>query len=261
MTRLELENISLNYGHRRVLAEISARFEAGNVVALVGPNGAGKSSLLRVCAGLIEPAAGMVRVEGRSTSELGDRERARKLAYLPPDGRSAWPLSARRIVALGRAPYLKPLRGLSPADEAAIDRALARAEVSHLADRSFDTLSSGERGRVLIARALATCADILVLDEPVAALDPKHQLTMMEIARDEAQRGGLVIMAIHALELTAEYADHVLLLESGRTVAEGTPADVLSERNVRNVFGVATPGGVQPTRMRRVGKGQDCEDT
>jgi iron complex transport system ATP-binding protein len=249
MTTLTLDRIELNYGPRQALRDVSLAFPAGQVTALVGPNGAGKSSLLRVCAGLAEPAAGEVRLGQCAIGSLSDVERAKRLAFLPADGRSAWPLVARRIVALGRAPFLKPLRGLSAADEDAIDLALDRAEARHLADRPFNTLSSGERARILIARTLATQADVLLLDEPVAALDLNHQLAVMEIARHQAEQGGLVIMAIHALDLVARFADRVVLIQDGSIQADGSAEDALSEENVRRVFGVVAPGGVKPTPL------------
>lgn len=249
MSRVEIEDFSAAYDGLTAVAALSATFAAGDVVALAGPNGAGKSTLLRAIAGLIEVQAGSVRLDGRPVAGLAPTERARRLAYLAPDGRSAWPMEARRIVALGRAPHLKPLRQLSEADEDCIDDALERAGAAALAARRFDTLSSGERARVLIARVLATRADVILLDEPTAALDPKYQLAVMEIARSEAARGALVIVAAHALELIARYADRVMVMSQGQLVANAPPEDALSEEVVETVFGIHAPGGIRPTPL------------
>jgi len=250
MSKLKLDDISLSYGDRAALENVSLDLEGGALVALIGPNGAGKSSLLRVCAGLMKASSGSIHLDNARLDDVPITRRARTMAYLAADGRSAWPMMAKRIVALGRAPYLKPLRALSDVDEAEINSALQRAGVTHLAERSFETLSSGERARVLIARALATQADILLLDEPTAALDPRHQLAVMDILKAETRRGVLVIVAAHALDLVARYADRVVLLEAGRVIADGPAQDSLSEDNIARVFGVSAPGGIKPTELK-----------
>jgi iron complex transport system ATP-binding protein len=250
MTSLELKNVGLRYEDRLALTDVSTNFVGGELVALAGPNGAGKSSLLQLLAGLRRPDSGSLDLDGGPLVDLDPGARAKQLAFLPADGRSAWPMSVRRIVALGRVPHLKPLRALSPEDQSAIDEALGRAHVTHLSERSFSTLSSGERARVLIARALATQASILLLDEPTAALDPQHQLSVMEILRAEAARGALVIVAAHALDLVARYADRVILLREGQVVADASAQEALSESRIREVFGVIAPGGVEATRLK-----------
>ena len=248
--RLELRSASFGYGARPALEQASFAAGSGELIALTGPNGAGKSTLLRLCAGLAVPAAGTVEVDGAQLYDQPPRHRARSIAYLPPDGRSAWPMPVRRIVALGRVPWLKPLRRLTAADETAIDLALDRAGIANLADRAFDQLSSGEQARALLARVLATGAPILLLDEPTAALDPRHQLGVMEILRAEADRGALVIVAAHALDLVARYADRAILMQSGRIIADGPPAISLSEARIAEVFGVVAPGGIAATPLR-----------
>jgi len=248
--RLHLSRVGFGYHGRAVLSEIGFEAVGGELIALVGPNGAGKSSLLRLCAGLLEPGIGQAALDGTTLSSLPAQQRARRIAYLPPDGVSAWPMPVRRIVALGRVPHLKPLRRLSAEDEAAVDLALAKAGIADLAGRPFDQLSSGECARVLLARALATQADLILLDEPTAALDPRHQLGVMEILRAEAGRGALVIVAAHALDLVARYADRVLLMQDGRILADAPPAESLSQARIAKVFGVVAPGGITPTPLR-----------
>ena len=248
MTVLETCGLSTGYGGAPIVSDISLRFEGGQLIALAGPNGSGKSTLLKALAGLLTPMSGDICLDGRAMSDIAPRERAKCMAYMPPDGGSVWPLVARRVVALGRAPHLKPLRDLSPEDEVAIASALDRAGVSHLAERSIDTLSSGERARVMLARVLATGAGTLLLDEPTAALDPRHQLAVMETLQAEARRGALVIIAAHTLNLVARYCDGVVLLDEGRVFAEGPPDAVLTEINMAELFGAAPPGGVTGTK-------------
>ena len=248
--RLQLSLLDFGYHGRPALSQISLEAGGGELIALVGPNGAGKSSLLRLCAGLFEPDTGAAVLDGVSIHALPAPQRARRIAYLAPDGASAWPMVVRRIVALGRVPHLKPLRRLTADDEAAIDTALDRAGIADLAERPFDQLSSGERARVLLARALATRADLILLDEPTAALDPRHQLGVMEILRAEAGRGALVIVAAHALDLVARYADRAILMQAGRIIADAPPEQSLSESRIAEVFGVVAPGGIAPTPLR-----------
>lgn len=250
MTGLVFDRVEFGYDDRMLLDGLHLSLEGPGLTALVGPNGAGKSTLLKLAAGLIAPARGEVRLDGRPLAALSDRERARAVGYLAPDGRSAWPMAARSVVALGRAPWLKPLRRLSTEDDAAIDAAMAQTAVADLAGRRFDTLSSGERARVLIARTLAGHAPLLVLDEPTAALDVRHQLGVMDILREAVAGGAQVLVAVHALDLAARYADRVLVLDRGRIAADGPPAEALSESVVRDVFGVRAPGGIAATPLR-----------
>ncbi|MCW5725777.1 MAG: ABC transporter ATP-binding protein [Maricaulaceae bacterium] len=250
MTALHAENLSAGYAGAAVIHDLTAAFRGGGFTVLAGPNGAGKSTLLKALAGLVPPLSGVARLNGETVAEMDPRARARAIAWLPPDGRTAWPLSAWRVAALGRAPHLKPLRRFSAADHAAVDDALARAGASALAQRRFDELSSGERARVLIARALATGADVLLLDEPTAALDPRHQIAVMEMLRAEADRGAVIVAAVHALELAAGHADRVVLMDAGRVAADGPPGKALDEANMRAVFGVSAPGGVKPAGWR-----------
>ncbi|WP_297732567.1 ABC transporter ATP-binding protein [uncultured Maricaulis sp.] len=250
MTRLLLDAVHYQPGPRPFFADISLSFDRSGLVALVGPNGAGKSSLLRLLAGLAEPARGRVIHDGRPLSGLADRDRARAIAYLPPDGRTAWPIEVRRLVALGRIPHLKPLRSLTLADADAVDAALEKTATTHLAGRHFDTLSSGEQARVLLARTLSVGADTILLDEPTAALDVRHQLGVLEILAEEAARGALVIVALHALELAARRADRVIVLADGQIRADGAPARALRPDILADIFGVQAPDGLVSGGLR-----------
>lgn len=245
MTRLCVHELAAGYGRDQIVRNISLELAGGQFAALVGPNGSGKSTLLKALAGVMDPMTGGVLIGAAPVGALAPRERARRLAYMPPDGASVWPLVARRAVALGRIPHLAPLRDFSQDDQAAIVSALQRAGVFHLAERRIDTLSSGERARVMLARVLATGADILLLDEPTSTLDPRHQLAVMDTLKAEADRGAIVIVAAHALDLVARYCDHVVLLEAGQVFASGPPDHVLTEAHLADVFGASPPGGVQ----------------
>jgi iron complex transport system ATP-binding protein len=250
MSILTLDQLRFQPGTAPLFDQLSLTISGTGLVALAGPNGAGKSSLLRLLAGLVEPNAGHVRLDGHPLSDMDERERARTLAYLPPEGRAAWPISVRRLVALGRIPHLKPLRTLTPDDQSAIEAALARTGTAHLAERGFDTLSSGEKARVLLARTLAVGARIILLDEPMAALDVRHQLAVMEILAAEARAGALVIVSLHALDLAARHADRVVVLDNGQVVADGPPNRALVPAILERTFGVVAPDGLMVGGLR-----------
>ncbi len=236
--RLSVEDLSVDLAGRRAVADVSFALPGGRLVALVGPNGAGKTTLLRAIAGLL-PGHGDVRIEGRALAALAPRERARSIAYLPQGHQAHWSLTAREIVALGRFPHgaSDPAR-LGEADAAAVRSALSRADALTFAGRDVLALSGGERARVMLARVLAVEAGLLLADEPTAALDPRHQILVMQTLAAEAARGTLVIAATHDLGLAARHADLVLALRDGRLVALGAPRDVLTPDFLRDTYGV-----------------------
>lgn len=235
---LSFENIGVRYGARRALADVTMSLSPGRVTGLVGPNGAGKTTLLRTALGLLVPEKGRVSLSGRPLNGWSAEARARTIAYLPQSAETHWPLLARSVVALGRMPHRSALARMTPGDEAAIDDALTRCDALAFADRRMDAISAGERARVLLARALATCAPILLADEPAAHLDPAHQLRLMELLRGEARRGAAVAVTLHDLSLAARYCDELVLLQEGRVAASGAPEDALSDAALADVFGV-----------------------
>lgn len=245
MIRLQAEAISVAYNGRQALAAVGATVEDGEVVGLVGPNGAGKTTLLKTCTGLLEPERGAVLFEDKPLAEWRPAALARRLAYLPQGASYAWPLRVRRLIALGRLPHLPPWRRPSPNDEAAIDRAMRLADVAHLAGRTADALSGGERARVMLARALAVEPRLLLADEPVSGLDPRHQLQVMEVLKGLAEGGASVVVTLHDLSLAARFCDRLVLLRDGKMMAEGAPAEVLSTVNLETVFGVRAVSGRQ----------------
>ncbi|MBM3507384.1 MAG: ABC transporter ATP-binding protein [Alphaproteobacteria bacterium] len=238
MSLLELRGVSVQLGKATVLREASLSVSAGEFVGLLGPNGAGKTTLLRVAAGLVAPARGSVRIDGVNAAELEPARLALTLAYLPHGAPCHWPMPVRRIVALGRLPHLPAWHSLGAADAAAIEGAMQRADVAAFADRRVDLLSAGEQSRALIARALAQEPKLLLADEPTVALDPYHQLRVMELLRGVADGGGAVLAVFHDLPLAARFCTRVALLSEGRILGDGPPASVLTADNVRSAYGV-----------------------
>lgn len=235
---LEFDQIVVRYGARTALEGVSARIMAGQVTGIIGPNGAGKTTLLKAAAGLLPPVSGRCLLLARPVSQWTREARARSVAYLPQGGEAAWPLAAREIVALGRMPHRPPFGFLSAADALAVERALTRADAADFANRRVDALSAGERARVLLARALATEAQVLLADEPAAHLDPAHQLRLMELLREEAERGVAVVVTLHELSLAARACDSILLLDRGRLAAHGKADEALSAAALASVFGI-----------------------
>ncbi|MDR2450619.1 MAG: ABC transporter ATP-binding protein [Candidatus Accumulibacter sp.] len=244
MSRIEAENLVLVRGGQRVLDGVSLHVDGGELLGLVGPNGAGKTSLLK-CLACLLPCAGDVRLDGVSLAALSPRERATRLAYLGQDGRLGWALTLVDFVALGRLPH-RPRWGawrLCGEDEAAIDAAIAVMRIDPLRFRRVDHLSGGECARARLARALAVGATVLLADEPVAALDPYHQLNVMELLARQCAAGATVITALHDLTLASRFCHRVLLLDRGRAVAHGEPRHVLTPRNLQRVYHISAMTG------------------
>ena len=238
MSALSFESVSANYSQRAALRDVTAKFAAGAVTAVVGPNGAGKTTLFRVALGILSASVGAVRVLDKPLADWPREAMARAIAYLPQSADAHWPVTARRLVSLGRLPHRRTFAPLNSDDEAAVENALARCEALEFAERPIDELSAGERARVLLARALATQAPVLLADEPAAHLDPAHQLQLMTLLKEEAARGTAVAVTLHDLTLASRYCDEVVVMQSGRAVAQGTPASALNDATLAGVFGV-----------------------
>jgi iron complex transport system ATP-binding protein len=254
MTLLVAREISVRLGGRTILDNVSVTLPPNEFVALVGPNGAGKTTLIKALAGLV-PAFGKVEIEGRDRAQMKARERAKTLAYLPQGHDFSWPLPAAEIVALGRFPHADPFSPVTPEDRQAVTQALELTGMKAYATRIVTTLSGGERARIALARVLATQAKILLADEPTMSLDPRHQFVVMEILRHTARMRGATLAVVHDLSLAARYADRVLILEKGRIVAEGKPAETLTPDRIAKFFGVeadmVTLGGATVPLVRR----------
>jgi iron complex transport system ATP-binding protein len=239
MTLLRAEKVNVALSHVEIVKEASFSLARGELTALVGPNGAGKTTLMRALAGLV-PAQGRIEIEGRPLSEIAPRERARLMGYLPQGNIFHWPMPVEAIVGLGRYPHGDPFAAPTDADRIAVREALAETATQDFAHRPVTTLSGGERARVALARALATQAPLLLVDEPTVSLDVRHQLVVMQLLRKAARNGGGVLAVVHDLALAARFADRVLVMQDGRIVAHGAPAETLDPARIAEVFGVET---------------------
>jgi iron complex transport system ATP-binding protein len=236
---LTLSNVTVTLGTTAALRQASVVLEAGKLTAILGPNGAGKSTLLKTAAGLLTPNVGHVNLNGAAMAALPLRARAKAISYLAQSRELGWNISVRRLVALGRLPHAD--RG-PDADGAAIARAMAAADVAHLADRLALTLSGGERARALLARALAVEPAVLLADEPIANLDPRYQLETMALLRTCATRGLAVAVVLHDLALAARFCDAAVLLHTGDVIAQGPTAEVMTPERIGQAFGVLWDG-------------------
>lgn len=236
---IRLDAVTVLYRERAALHDVRLHVEAGERVAIVGPNGAGKSTLLRVVAGLLRPASGTAELAGERVERLDRLAVARRLAVVPQLPTLPFATTVEEVVALGRLPHEHPIRGMRPGDRAAVAAAIERVGVGHLLGRDARELSLGERQLVLLAMAVAQSAPVLVLDEPTVHLDLRHQVEVMELLADLNARDGTTILAVlHDLGLAAHFFPRLVLIDRGRIVADGPPAEVLSEERIREVFGV-----------------------
>jgi iron complex transport system ATP-binding protein len=215
------------------LSATDLTLDAGVLTLLVGPNGAGKTSLIHRLAGVGE-GTGRTLIAGENLAGMPPVRRIGRIALLPANREIAWPLIARDLVALGLG---------GRADQHAVEEILASLDASQFADRRMDQLSTGERARILLARALVARPDVLLLDEPAAHLDPARQIALLERLRVEARHGAAVLASIHDLALARHFGDRVLVMERGAIVADGPPAEALTPEVVRDVFGVRWTGG------------------
>jgi iron complex transport system ATP-binding protein len=236
---LELRDVSVEFRGRAVLRSVDLGVRPGERVALVGPNGAGKSTLLRVATGIVRPAAGRVLLDGTPIERLDRDAIARRLAVVPQQANLPFATLVEEVVALGRLPHEDPLRGARPADRAAVAAAIELVGLGHLLGRDARELSLGERQLVLLALAVAQESPLLVLDEPTVHLDLRHQVDIMELLVDLNERQGLTVLAVlHDLALAASFFPRFVVLDAGRVVADGPPADVLTAERIRETFRV-----------------------
>lgn len=230
------QQLAFAYGSTAVLTAVDLELSAGDFGALLGPNGSGKSTLLRLLLGRLSPTAGQVLLSGRPVLSRPSLERARLVGYLPQEVSPSYEFTVAEVVLMGRFPHL--LFGLESADDVAVaERSLQRTATDHLADRVFNTLSGGEKQRVLLASVLAQEPEVLLLDEPTAALDIHHQHEVMELLSQLHEDGLAILMVTHDLNLAARYCPKLWLLHEGRIVASGPPEDVLQIDQLRRVYG------------------------
>lgn len=238
MIDLVIRNLSVRAGGVKLVGEANLSLAQGELVALLGPNGAGKTSLLRSALGLLKRATGDALLDGTDSEKLSPMQRARQVAYLPQQRPLAWPNTVRDVVALGRFAYGAAPGRLSAIDSVAVERAIALCDLTALVDRHTDTLSGGELARVHCARAFAANAPLLIADEPVAALDPRHQYLVMDMIRHFVEEGGGALVVLHDIALAARYATRMVWMKDGHIIADGTPDETLTEDRLAEVYGV-----------------------
>ncbi len=240
---LEARTLRWEIEARTIVDDISLRVADGQLVGLLGPNGSGKSTLLRMIYRLLRPTAGVVALDDRDVWRLSARDAARSMAVLAQENSSDFDFSVREIAIMGRTPHKRMFDADTDEDRRLVDRALIRVGAADLADRRFQTLSGGEKQRVLMARALVQQAQVLVLDEPTNHLDIRYQFEIMTLIRT---LGVTTIAALHELNLAAHYCDRVHLIDAGRSVASGIPAEVLTPALIHQVYGVRAEVSVAP---------------
>jgi len=232
MTLLALSDLSVSLRGRAVLRDISLGIGTGEFVGLIGPNGAGKTTLMRAALGLV-PCTGQ-----SSLARLPEAARARHAAWMPQSREIAWPVSVEEVVTLGRMPHRGTGRRPGPGDRARVDEAITWMELEDLRHRAATRLSGGEQARVLIARALAQDAPLLMADEPIAGLDPAHQIATMQTFAALARQGKSALVSLHDIGMAARHCTRIVMLAEGRLVAEGPPGEVLSPARLAQVFGI-----------------------
>lgn len=246
---LEVKNLSVSYGTRRALIDISFELPPGSILAVIGPNGAGKTTLVRAITGAVPPQGGQILVQGRNMHQLSAPERARQIAVVPQARQLPPAFSAWETVLLGRTPHLNWLGQTSARDEEIVRQAMQRTSTLELAERPVGELSGGEQQRILLARALAQAAPILLMDEPTAHLDLQFQFGLLEEVRTLARHDNLaVLVVLHDLNLVARYADRIALLVDGHVRALGPTNDVLTEAILSEAYHV-------PLEVLHAGKG------
>ncbi len=237
--RLSAESLSLGYGERTVVDELSLVIPDGAITVIVGANACGKSTLLRGLARLLKPTAGRAVLDGRAIHQMPTKEVARILGLLPQTAVAPEGVTVVDLVARGRHPHTGLWRRWSDEDDRAVAEALRLTGTLDLAQRNVDELSGGQRQRVWVAMALAQQTDLLLLDEPTTFLDLAHQVELLDVLADlNANRGTTIVMVLHELNLAARYADHLVAMKDGRLVAQGPPGEVVTEELVRDVFGL-----------------------
>jgi len=238
MSRIEAKAVSVRRGGRAIVDGVTMQMESGQFVGLIGPNGAGKSTLMSVLAGLLRADAGSVALDGVPLSRLHRRALAQVRAYLPQSPRAEWPVSVERLVALGLTPQLPAFGGLPGEMQASVAAALEMVDMTDHHDQPATTLSGGELARAMLARALVGDPAIVMADEPLAGLDPRHALDGVDRLRKLALAGKLVIASMHELTLAARYTTRVAVMHEGRLVAFGPTARTLTSALLHEVFEV-----------------------
>jgi iron complex transport system ATP-binding protein len=241
MLKMEIKDIRLSYNHKPVVENFSFQLSPGEIVGLLGPNGCGKTSVIRAMSRSLSLSSGSIRLDGKELDLIPRGDLARQIGVVPQNPGFPDSFTVFEVVLLGRNPHLGFLRSESAADLAIVKKAMERTGIIALADRRMSDLSGGERQRVTIALILAQEPEIILLDEPTANLDIHHQLEILNLIKSLCRENNLaVLIAIHDLNLAAQYCDRLLLMKAGRIFSSGSPGDVITQLNIREVFGTSS---------------------
>lgn len=244
--RLSVNNISVGYDEREVLSGVSFDLREGEIACLLGANGAGKTTLIKALNASLPSAAGRIQIDGRDLNSLSRREIAKNIAVVAQENETRFPVTVLEFVLSGRFVHGAAFGWETDEDISAAMKALKDCDLEDYASRLMNNLSGGERQRVVLARAVATNARILLLDEPTANLDLAHQALMFRLVRERCRHGSSAVVITHDLNLAAEFGDEVLMLKNGRVLAKGAPAEVLTAENIRSCFEVEVLLDVHP---------------
>jgi len=237
---LRSQAATLAYDRRTIVENLSLDIPAGAFTAIIGPNACGKSTLLRAMAGLLAPTAGQIILDGKAIASLSPRDIAQRLGLLPQTPIAPEGITVSELVARGRYVHQRLLRQWSAEDRTAVDDALRLTNVSELAERRVEHLSGGQRQRVWIAMVLAQQTPLILLDEPTTYLDIAHQMDVLNLLHELNAAGRTIVAVLHDLNHAARYATHIIAMKSGKVIAAGAPADVITAPNVSAVFGLET---------------------
>lgn len=238
MKLLEASNLSVKFGQRTILDAIDFSINKGEFIGLIGPNGSGKTTLVRALSGMLPKHTNKIKFLGHSLSNYKPKQLAQKLAYLPQGNVSHWSITVENLVMLGRLPHRKPWQGASELDHKIVQQVLHDCDVSQFAKHTIETLSGGERARVFLSRALAVKPQLLIVDEPIAGLDPGHQLEVMNKFRQLSEQGMGIVSVIHDLTLAARYCHKLVMLGEQKIISQGSPEQVLSPANLERCFNI-----------------------
>ena len=236
--RLEVRNLKCGYGRKTVLTDVSFTIDSGEVLCLLGCNGSGKTTFIKTLLGLLPACSGKIMLDGRDTKSWSKSRTARVMAYIPQTNQSAFPFRVIDMVLMGRTAHLKTFASPSDHDQDIAEEAMETLDIIHLRNRIYTELSGGERQLVLIARALAQEPSIMVMDEPTCSLDFGHQSMVMEQVEKLARRNLAVIMSSHFPSHALLYSDKVLLFDGGQLLTMGEPDEIITEQNLKRVYGI-----------------------
>lgn len=238
MTFLSVNSISLKEKNGPILDQICATFDTGEMVGIIGPNGAGKTTLIKTLLGLVKPSSGKIMLEGKEIDSWSIKDKAKRLAYIAQGSPCHWPLTAEKIIQLGRLPHKNFFQRMTDQDREIIEVCLQKTETQHLRYRAVTSLSGGERSLVMTARSLATQAPILLADEPITGLDPHHQISILTTFLSTIDEARGVVVVLHDLNLAAQFCTRLILICDGKIIADGDVNSVLTEDNLELAFGI-----------------------